>query len=129
MRFEPTRVALESCVWAEYVFSMKSSHAALLFFFFLPGTAVTSARSQNPTTVRGAFIDIGGQRLHYEECGPGPDAVVLIHDGVVKSPFGMMSGERETERCRKAREQSTKRAIAQTHGCAQEKQKTKTKRS
>jgi len=79
------RVALESCVWAEYVFSMKSSHAALLFFFFLPGPAVTSARSQNPTTVRGAFIDIGGQRLHYEECGSGPDAVLLMHDGVVNS--------------------------------------------
>src|SRR5580704_2325024 len=79
------RVTLESCVWAEYVFSMKSSHAALLFFFFLPGPAVTSARSQNPTTVRGAFIDIGGQRLHYEECGSGPDAVLLMHDGVVNS--------------------------------------------
>src|ERR1700722_4933062 len=64
---------------------MKRSHAALLFFFFLPGTAVTSARSQNPTTVRGAFIDIGGQRLHYEECGSGPNAVVLMHDGVVNS--------------------------------------------
>jgi hypothetical protein len=33
------------------------------------------------------------------------------------------SGERETERCRKAREQSTKRATAQTRGCAYENKK------
>jgi 3-oxoadipate enol-lactonase len=33
----------------------------------------------------GAFVSVPGSRLHYEECGRGAEAVVLIHDGVVNS--------------------------------------------
>lgn len=33
----------------------------------------------------GAFVSVPGSRLHYEECGTGAEAVVLIHDGVVNS--------------------------------------------
>jgi len=30
-------------------------------------------------------VDVDGSRLYYEECGSGPKAVVLLHDGVVNS--------------------------------------------
>ena len=33
----------------------------------------------------GAFVEVDGSRLYYEECGTGPKAVVLLHDGLVNS--------------------------------------------
>lgn len=33
----------------------------------------------------GAFVEVEGGKLYYEECGTGPDAVILIHDGIVHS--------------------------------------------
>ena len=33
----------------------------------------------------GAFVQVTGSNLYYEECGTGADAVLLIHDGVVHS--------------------------------------------
>jgi pimeloyl-ACP methyl ester carboxylesterase len=41
-----------------------------------------TAPSPNPP---GAFVDVDGSRLYYEECGSGPKAVILLHDGVVNS--------------------------------------------
>ncbi len=38
-----------------------------------------------PAKASGAFVDVDGSRLYYEECGSGPKAVVLLHDGVVDS--------------------------------------------
>ena len=35
--------------------------------------------------VPGSFVDVEGSRLYYEECGTGPEAVVLIHDGIAHS--------------------------------------------
>lgn len=32
--------------------------------------------------IPGAFVDVEGSKLYYEECGTGPEAVVLIHDGI-----------------------------------------------
>ncbi len=49
------------------------------------GNGLASAQAVNPASAREAFIDVDGSRLHYEECGTGPDAVVLLHDGVVNS--------------------------------------------
>lgn len=34
---------------------------------------------------RGSFVDVEAGKLYYEECGTGPDAVVLIHDGIAHS--------------------------------------------
>jgi len=34
---------------------------------------------------RGAFVEVEGSKLYYEECGNGPQAVVLVHDGVLHS--------------------------------------------
>jgi 3-oxoadipate enol-lactonase len=33
----------------------------------------------------GAFVDVEGGRLYYQECGTAPDAVILIHDGIAHS--------------------------------------------
>jgi 3-oxoadipate enol-lactonase len=63
---------------------MKRSAAALLLFFLLE-TGLTSAQTSHPASPRGAFVDVDGSRLYYEECGSGPEAVVLLHDGVVNS--------------------------------------------
>jgi 3-oxoadipate enol-lactonase len=63
---------------------MKISAAALLLIFLVE-TGLTSAQTLSPATPRGAFVDVDGSRLYYEECGSGPEAVVLLHDGVVNS--------------------------------------------
>jgi 3-oxoadipate enol-lactonase len=36
----------------------------------------------------GAFVDVEAGKLYYEECGTGPDAVILIHDGIAHSAIG-----------------------------------------
>jgi pimeloyl-ACP methyl ester carboxylesterase len=53
----------------------------LLIFMadLLPGQTATSPAST------GAFLEVDGSRLYYEECGTGQKAVVLLHDGVVNS--------------------------------------------
>ena len=32
-----------------------------------------------------SFVDVDGGKLYYEECGTGPSAVLLVHDGVAHS--------------------------------------------
>ncbi len=33
----------------------------------------------------GSFVEVEGSKLYFEECGTGPQAVVLIHDGIAHS--------------------------------------------
>ncbi len=42
--------------------------------------AHTPAAAEPPP---GAFADVQGGKLHYETCGSGPQAIVLLHDGVL----------------------------------------------
>jgi 3-oxoadipate enol-lactonase len=63
---------------------MRISSAALLPMFLLE-TGLTPAQTPSPAVPRGAFVDVDGSRLYYEECGSGPEAVALLHDGVVNS--------------------------------------------
>jgi pimeloyl-ACP methyl ester carboxylesterase len=63
---------------------MKPSAAALVLFF-LSGTAISSAQTASVPPSSGAFVDVDGGQLYYEECGTGASAVVLLHDGVVNS--------------------------------------------
>jgi len=63
---------------------MKILDVMLMFISFL-GVGVVSAqpiRSANPPR---SFVEVDGSRLYYEECGTGPKAVILLHDGVVNS--------------------------------------------
>jgi 3-oxoadipate enol-lactonase len=59
--------------------------AATLLFVSIMRVGFLSAQTANPTIPPGAFVDVAGSRLYYEECGIGPQAVVLLHDGVVNS--------------------------------------------
>ncbi len=53
---------------------------ALLFVVVSLASGQTS-----PTAVSEHFVPVGSGKLYYEECGMGPSAVVLVHDGVVDS--------------------------------------------
>jgi len=46
---------------------------------------VTPPAAQSRPGGGGSFIDVGESRIYFEECGSGPDAVLLVHDGVVHS--------------------------------------------
>ena len=59
--------------------------AAVLAMLLTSGAAPSSAQTTNPATSPGAFVDVDGSRLYYEECGTGQKALVLLHDGVVNS--------------------------------------------
>jgi pimeloyl-ACP methyl ester carboxylesterase len=41
--------------------------------------------AQSATLGPGAFVDVEGGKLYYEECGTGAEAVILIHDGIAHS--------------------------------------------
>lgn len=62
--------------------NITTSAIVLFFLFFAAGT---SAQTPSAAAMRGAFVDVDGGRIHFEECGSGADAVVLLHDGVVDS--------------------------------------------
>lgn len=61
----------------------------LLAGLYLSLTAAGQNTPQSTPTASqaapGAFVDVEGSKLYYEECGTGPEAVVLIHDGIVHS--------------------------------------------
>lgn len=44
-----------------------------------------SAQSVDTVNPSGSFVEVDGSRLYYEECGTGPKAIILLHDGVVNS--------------------------------------------
>ena len=56
-----------------------------LTFLSLFGVATLSAQSIDSGNQSGSFVDVDGSRLYYQECGAGPKAVILLHDGVVNS--------------------------------------------
>lgn len=47
------------------------------------GEAVATTCSKEDAP--GSFVDVEGGKIYYEECGTGPEAVLLVHDGVVNS--------------------------------------------
>jgi 3-oxoadipate enol-lactonase len=57
----------------------------LLLLVSAVGIGMMPAQSPNHGTEPGSFAEVNGSRLYYEECGTGPKAVVLLHDGVVNS--------------------------------------------
>ena len=77
----------QSCTLAVkgyYVF-MKILGMTLAMFSSLFGVRVLSAQSTMSANAPGSFVEVDGSRLYYEECGTGPKAVILLHDGVVNS--------------------------------------------
>src|SRR5579871_1016609 len=59
--------------------------AAEILLFAIFGIGLLYAQVPGFTTSGGAFVEVDGGRLHYDECGSGPKAIVLLHDGVVNS--------------------------------------------
>jgi len=47
--------------------------------------AQRSAAALATQAAPGGFVDVEGSKLYYEECGTGPEAVILLHDGIVHS--------------------------------------------
>jgi 3-oxoadipate enol-lactonase len=64
---------------------MKILGSTLVVFSTLLGVGVLYAQSTVSTNAPGSFVEVEGSRLYYEECGKGPKAVILLHDGVVNS--------------------------------------------
>lgn len=63
---------------------MRTFVALLAMFTF--GISSLSAQMADAVGSPGTFATVDGtQQLYYEECGKGPKAVVLLHDGVVNS--------------------------------------------
>jgi 3-oxoadipate enol-lactonase len=64
---------------------MKILGSTLVLFSTLLGMGVLYAQSTVSANPPGSFLEVEGSRLYYEECGKGPKAVILLHDGVVNS--------------------------------------------
>src|SRR5690242_5839867 len=58
------------------------AEAIVLFAMALLGNAPAQGQSAPP---QGSFLEVDGAKLYYEECGPAPQVVVLVHDGVLDS--------------------------------------------
>jgi 3-oxoadipate enol-lactonase len=48
-------------------------------------TALACTLALMAGAARAEMVDVDGSQLYYETCGTGPQAIVLIHDGVVNS--------------------------------------------
>lgn len=63
---------------------MRKANIACLVLL-LTTTRVARGQTSSASNAPGAFVDVDGGRLYYEECGSGDDVVVLMHDGVANS--------------------------------------------
>ena len=63
---------------------MKNLAALSLILLIFRANSLTAQTASSQAST-GAFLAVDGSRLYYEECGTGPKAVVLLHDGVVNS--------------------------------------------
>ena len=68
-------------------FRMRRFKRTMFVVALMASFGLDQSRCQNPAegSGRGSFLDVGGSKLYYEECGASPQTVVLIHDGVVNS--------------------------------------------
>jgi 3-oxoadipate enol-lactonase len=64
---------------------MKILGSTLVVFSTLLGVGVLYAQSTVSANPPGSFVEVEESRLYYEECGKGPKAAILLHDGVVNS--------------------------------------------
>jgi 3-oxoadipate enol-lactonase len=61
------------------------SFPVALAFLSLAASSYARAQGSAPATAPGSFTEAEGLKLYYEECGTGPEAVILIHDGIAHS--------------------------------------------
>jgi 3-oxoadipate enol-lactonase len=60
-------------------------HVALTLMLAVCCQAVAQSSGTAPNPSAGSFVEVEGSKLYFEECGTGPQAVVLIHDGIAHS--------------------------------------------
>jgi len=75
---------MESLFASKEIAVIKQLAPILILAAFLSARPVLG-QSANPATASGGFVEVDGSKLYYEECGTGPDAVVLLHDGLANS--------------------------------------------
>jgi len=61
---------------------LRCAEAIVLLAAALLGNPPAQGQSASP---QGSFLEVDGAKLYYEECGSAPQAVVLMHDGVLHS--------------------------------------------
>jgi pimeloyl-ACP methyl ester carboxylesterase len=61
---------------------LRCAEAIILFAAASLGNASAQGQIALP---QGSLLEVGGAKLYYEECGSAPQAVVLVHDGVLHS--------------------------------------------
>jgi 3-oxoadipate enol-lactonase len=57
---------------------------ALLSWLIVP-SALAQTPTPLPIAIPGSFLNVENGKIYYEECGSGPQTVVLVHDGVLDS--------------------------------------------
>jgi len=62
--------------------TLRRAEAILWLGAIFLGNVLSQGQSASP---QGSFLEVDGTRLYYEECGSAPQAVVLVHDGVLDS--------------------------------------------
>lgn len=67
-----------------YTYEISSSLIAIIFALAtLASSPIAFAAVDD--SAPGHFVDVENGKIYYEECGTGPDAVVMIHDGIAHS--------------------------------------------
>jgi 3-oxoadipate enol-lactonase len=70
------------------IYRNASAIARFMICVLALAVSLPPAHGQSQTDTRtppGNFLDLDGSKIYYEECGTGPEAVVLIHDGIAHS--------------------------------------------
>ena len=63
----------------------KLAQIAICITGLIAGAEVRAQNTPSAASQRGSFLEVDGAKLYYEECGSGPEGVVLVHDGVLHS--------------------------------------------
>jgi 3-oxoadipate enol-lactonase len=64
---------------------MMRNHAIRVALLCALGAAIAHGQIATPVGTSEGFVQVDGGKLYYQECGNGPKAVLLMHDGVVNS--------------------------------------------
>jgi 3-oxoadipate enol-lactonase len=70
-----------------HFFAIRPIHPGILILTAIAASALATSASSAAAlqASAGSYLELNGAKLHYEECGAGPGAVVLIHDGIAHS--------------------------------------------
>jgi 3-oxoadipate enol-lactonase len=67
------------------MYTMKTSSLILMVCLMIAVPTHGQSEPRTGSSAPGSFVDVENGKLYYEECGTGPEAVVLLHDGIAHS--------------------------------------------